>query len=234
VEEGGARREAGEAVTDVFVKVWPQNRIRLLMAFLAIERIAQLPGARVRLLLPSLGLGHTRMFGSGSERMMKLAHDRLAVAPENFHTESKSLAARAAESDVFVVIDDDHLPIGDGWLARGVAQMEKRKDYVLLASLSVNNENPPDLILATQRTMGYTPDFDEELLQTWGLGTPYFARRGELPHELFAIPRTTAHTYDPQMSERALAYGKLGFMLKVRHNHLGYGHSTVSAQHWEA
>jgi hypothetical protein len=220
-------------MTDVFVKVWPQNRVRLLMSFLVIERLATIRGARIRLVMPSIRLAYTRLFGTGSERMLKLAHDRIAVLPENFHTESKAVAARLARTPEYVVIDDDHLPIGDGWLERGVEAIRSRADYALLSSWSVNDENPRATILGVQRDLGEKPDDDEELFQTWGLGTPYFARAGHLPPELFAIPKVTAHTYDPAMSERARKYGKLGFLSRVRHNHIGHGHSTVSEQHWE-
>jgi hypothetical protein len=210
---------------DVFVKIHTKHRLRELMSQLVLERLLMFGGAECDVILLVFGAGprfvvHGRAFGANEHFLDE----------STYHIQSKWFAARNAKSDVYVVIDDDHLPLRWDWLQQGASVLESHPEFALVASWSVNGEVFPEHVMRA------VPDAyqDDEVFETCGLGTPYFARRGQIPPEAFLIPGTTAHTYDPAMSDMARAYGKLGFLKNVRHNHLGIGFSTVSAPHWEA
>lgn len=210
-------------MTDVFVKLWPQHELRWLMAQLVLERLNLLAGARVFLIVPWSMRREPRVEALCSHWA------RLLVAPDEiFHSTSKVVAARAAASPEYVVMDDDHLPIGADWLSRGVTALRTHETFAMLASWSVNGEVDP-LTVGPQGAV-----WSDELFESFGLGTPYFVNRLRVPPETFEIPETEAHTYDGPMSERVRRYGRLGFLRNVRHNHLGIGFSTAAPGHWRA
>jgi len=213
------------APIDVFVKVWPQHPLRERMAGLVLERLRMLEGIRLFALMHETG---------GPDALANLGFTGatcIAIGRQRYHEWTKFGAAQIAQSDVYVVMDDDHLPIARDWAVRGARVLLEHPRYALLASWSVNGEVVPELV---QGSLPGRPEDDDEVFESIGLGTPYFARSGQIQPESFLIPDTTAHTYDPRMSAMARDHGRLGFLKGVRHNHLGIGFSTVSEAHWEA
>jgi hypothetical protein len=211
---------------DVFVKLYPKHRLRAKMAELVLERLALL-GSAVRIVPLTFG---PRAAYAPWVTVSQLMDGQAFADESTYHAGSKVWAAEHAQSDVYAVIDDDHLPLRWDWPQEGANVLRAHPGFALLASWSVNGEVVPELAMRSVPN-AYQ---DDEVFEACGLGTPYFARRGQIPPEAFLIPGTTAHTYDPAMSDMARAYGKLGFLKNVRHNHLGIGFSTVSAPHWEA
>lgn len=200
---------------DAFVKVWAESPMRSCLAGAVIDRLL-------------------RYEREGQARVFVLAADHhglfpaiyigapvyISLLPDRFWITSKEYADRRAESPIYVVIDDDHLPIGKDWLEKGVAALAARPDFAMLSSWSVNGEVP----------LNNASSYDEDVFEHFAIGTPYFCRRGSLGQ----LPDGPLESYDQVLSEHVKKIGRIGFLRSVRHNHLGYGYSQVIPEHWGA
>jgi len=234
-------------VIDVFVKVWCGSMLRLNLARAVVARVLMFEDARPVFLYANID-DHRAMV----DAMWPLAKERVwawqMVGPERFWVTSKQYAEDNAESPIYVVIDDDHLPIGKDWLAAGVAALERHPEYAMLASWSINGEVPGpratfEVISGAKTPEAAGPGYftrdpdrpplhaDEEVFEaSSSIGTPYFVRKGTLGQ----LPDGPLESYDQVLSEHARVKGKLGFLRNVRHNHLGCGYSQVAPGHWGA
>jgi len=197
-------------VIDVFVRYWPQSRLRKHLAQAVLERLSMQDDARVRLLVPG---------ACGYEYNLPPfdTFDRISAA--RFAAESRERADVTARSPIYVVIDDDHLPIGKGWIRAGVRALEQRPDFAMLSAWSVNGE--------VRDHGGVDPD----VFEAHSCGTPCFVRKGTFAK----LPEGPAPEYDLILSEHLKAnVGKIGFLRNVRFNHLGFELSQVVPGHWSA
>lgn len=214
---------------DVFVKVWCDTPLRLGLAMAVVERLKMFPNARLHVLCAK----DTLHFAEWTEDKNFLWCDK-----DKFWITTKAYAEQAAKSDVYVVIDDDHLPIGKDWLSDGAATLGWNPDYGMLCSWSVNGEVPPG------------PGIDD-VWESDSIGCPYFIRKGllgdSLPnaplpnydttltnylrHTICRIHKT--HEGAPELVVPCEGW-KTGFLRNVRHNHLGMSYSQVIPGHWSA
>jgi len=210
-------------MTDVFVKVWASSRMRLAMAWAVVERLAMIPSANVRIIYayPSHRLGLS--IGDLGSETWAIARSAVVLRGENFWVTSKQYAEDQAESPIYVVIDDDHLPIGRTWLEDGVSALEAHPEFSMLSSWSINGEVPAN----------NTGTHDPDVFEVVNLGTPYFVRKGAL-RTLPAGDDGGAATYDGILSDHVRKQGRIGFLRRCRHNHLGCGYSQVVSGHWSA
>lgn len=202
---------------DLFVKVWADTNIRLGMAMAVVARCL-LFDARVHVIMAQDSL-HL------AEWPEKCAS--FSVLPrEQFWISSKAFAEEHAKSDPYVLLDDDHLPIGTDWLTKGVAAIKAHEDYAWLSSWSINGEVPEKRPPRPQGSDNWT----------WGeecTGTPYFCRKGSIDPK--KMPLGPLMSYDTVLSSHVRRQGKgIGFLREVRHNHLGYGFSQVIPGWWKA
>lgn len=135
---------------------------------------------------------------------------------DDFWRSSRILADDIARSDEYVLLDDDHLPIGSSWAFDGVAALRANPDFVSLSSWSINEE---------VRATGEGPIFEAA-----STGTPCFVRKGTF----VGLPSGAAPDYDITLSRWLLERGRIGFLRDVRHNHLGCEFSQVIPEHWRA
>lgn len=193
-------------MVDIFVRIWAGNRLRLGLAIAVVERLRSEPGTRLTLLI-----------AEPSQRAQDWGRHEAVVQvdPSDFHRRSKAAAEELAQDEVYVVIDDDHLPCVQDWLGAGLEAVRERSAYGYVASWSVNDE---------------LPSVGEDPLVFPGLaGTPYFIRKGILG----TLPDGPLESYDTTFAEHVRARGwQTGFARRARHNHLGMGFSQVIPGHW--
>lgn len=187
-------------MTDVFVKVWTESLLRYGLALAVVDRLRQDPAVSL-----------TVIAARGS-RAVPAHPNTVWLDRELFWIRAKEAAETLAESDPYVVIDDDHLPIGKTWLEDGVATLARHPEYGMLVSWSVNGEVP-------EGTGG-----DDEVFPCADLGTPYFVRKGIIGE----FPDGPLGEYDGILTRHLNARGwKTGFMRKVRHLHVGQHYSQM-------
>lgn len=209
-------------MTDIFVRTRTRNSIRLALAKACLARLARLRNARVQIIaahgfvLPEIVTPAIVHWANGDE----------------FHIDSRLIAQTNATGDVYVVIDDDCMPIGQGWLEQGLAVMSMHPQFAALASLSINGE-----ILPEQCAVPPDGTYDAgEIFEVPSLGTPTFIRRRRGTGEEIDLDIRAGDLgqYDGTLSEAYKAHGRIGMLRWVRHNHLGYGLSEVVPEWWLA
>ena len=198
---------------DVFVRVWPQSKVRAHLASAVLERLAMM-GDEVRV----VGIYCFAM--AANEYAIHLGPGNLVgLHADDFARRSRQVADEMARSPIYVVIDDDHLPIGKDWIHAGVEALERRPEYAMLSAWSINGEV-------------HAPAGEDDVFDTVSSGTPCFVRKGTFAGPL---PDGAAAQYDSILSTHLLATrGRLGFLRFVRYNHLGIGLSQVVEGHWQA
>lgn len=202
--------------TDVFVRVHSATPFRHYLACAVIERIRMFDDARLQVIVS----GETFM-ECGAWPIAARISSVLAFARS-----SREIADRLAMSPVYVLVDDDHLPIGKDWVAAGVTALEARPGFAMLSSWSVNAEVDP-----TKWTFDRTGcRDDDEVFEAPSAGTPCWVRKGTFVD----LPEAPAPAYDSVLSEHLKRKGRIGFLRGVRHNHLGYEYSQVVDGHWAA
>jgi hypothetical protein len=195
--------------TDVFVRVWASSKLRLGLAVAVVERLRAERGAHLHLIVAEPS--HRWVDWGKHENVHQL--DDI-----NFHWRSKKLAGELARSDPYVVLDDDHMPIGADWLQQGIETLRKCPEYGYVSSWSVNGE--------VRAPAGH----DDPIAFPGLAGTPYFIRRAI---DTRFLPGGDLGSYDTVFAEYVRALGwETGFARRVRHNHLGMGLSQVVPGHW--
>jgi hypothetical protein len=187
---------------DVFVKVYAPNVLRLGMAITAIERWRM-----------EEEKGHCRLLLLGARGSLSLPYknhsfDKLFDL-DTFHVESKRYAEQHAESEVYVVADDDQLIVTRDFLQVGLEFFARWPDVGMMAGLMITGEVRDRGIAA----------WDSD-----SIGCPYFVRKGILTD----IPDGDLSNFDTRLTEYVRSKGyKTGFLGTARYNHLGYGYSEV-------
>ena len=91
---------------DVFVRYWPQNRVREFLAKAILERLA---------LIPNLHLW------------------KVNNVFDCYHIDSKRFAEENASSEVYCVMDDDQLPLSANFFEKGQEALLGHPEYGMLA-----------------------------------------------------------------------------------------------------
>lgn len=196
-------------MTDVFVRVWADSLLRLGMAVAVVERLLMRRDLHVVLLIAENSIEHPSFKATPS----------FSVPRTNFHVESKRFAEQFAQTDPYIVIDDDQLMLGSTFLQLWL-KTQQEFDVGLLSSWSVNGEvpAPPE---------GFVP------YGWWpceSVGTPYLVRKGLLVD----LPDGPLSQYDGILTRHLNDHGHTtGFARHVRHNHLGMGFSQVIPGWWQ-
>jgi len=195
---------------DVFLRLWPETYLRAHLAGAVIERLNSEGNVRLTII-------------RAEDSLIPPAHfvDGVTLPRDRFHIDSKAIAADHAESDPFVIIDDDHLPLYQDWLEIGLRAMHDNPEYGLISSWSVNGEVRQGEVDLGRRS----PVWEE----TESLGCPMFVRRGVLAD----LPEGEVTRYDTILTQHVRSRGwKVGFCSRLRHNHIGMGYSQVIGAHW--
>jgi len=194
-------------VTDIFLRWWPESDLRRLLGEAVIARLALQTDGRVHVLA-----------ARESRPPRRKTATKAFLERDNFQARSRIVADSMARSQVYVLIDDDHLPIGKDWIQRGVSTLLQNPDYAMLSAWSINGEVRD-------------PGGEGDIFETQSAGTPCFVRKGTFEQ----VPYGPADSYDSKLSDHLRGtIGRIGFLRNVRFNHLGCGYSQVVAGHWGA
>lgn len=131
-------------------------------------------------------------------------------------------AERLVRSDVYVVSDDDLIPVGDDWLQRALTIMRQKTDYGMLCLLDADQTDHVVARPGKEET--------EEIIETGSGGGIRLIRRGAIK----SFPGYRGYYgYDGAHGEAFYENGwKVGFMRKVRRRNLGNGLHVVRSVPW--
>lgn len=188
-------------LTDVFVRVYEDpyhpNNIRRGMAMAVLSRWALEPDIRVIVL---------------SNFHFSTAFDiRIVEGP--FHMGSKRAAERLAKSPIYVIADDDCLPVQRDFVASGLKAMSGKPDYGMMGAFNITDNNEYDF------NSGAEP------------GGIVFVRKGILTDFEDRGPDKVDGSIADEMKRKHFRYG---VSPNIRFNHLGSGYSLTSAGNWSA
>lgn len=172
---------------DVFLRWWPQTPMRRGLANAVYERLLHYPDIRVHLVTSAI--------------------------PEPYHIESKRSAEELAKSDIYCVIDDDHMPVNRDFFQKGIEALGNNPEYGMLTARLLIEHQPYSAA--------------GEVTEVHAIGCPYFVRKGTL-----SFPDGRKEQYDGVLSKVVTDKGlKTGIANKALCNHLGYGFSQIFPEH---
>lgn len=199
---------------DVFVRVFVSDDIRRAFFDACFARWEMQKDARVYLLIGE-------MIGPSPHYCGSVAVPDIEFSPDSFHIDSKRKAEELAQSEIYCVIDDDQLILGQDFIRKGVENLGNHPQYGMLSATSIS-----DGIFPEGRTR---PSCD--VVEMHAIGCPYFVRKGTLKE----FPKGPKEQYDGILSKVVTDQGlKTGLMPYVRYNHLGAGYSKACPEHWSA
>lgn len=204
------------AKVDVFVRSYcefgPGERLkaemRKGMRECVLARWRMFPESEVRLTV--LHSQSFREFGSCFDA------DYVSLYSHTMHMESKRAAERLAKSDIYVVADDDCLPIRKAFVTRGVQTMERYPQFGILAAANITDGEP------------FASD---EPVERHAVGGVAFVRRGILADFSECVPEQVDGTICDEFKRRGY---KCGVMPFVEFNHLGAYYSISTKGCWAA
>lgn len=137
---------------------------------------------------------------------------------EKMQRSRRIFADQMAESEIYVLTDDDCMPLGVDFIARGLAVMQAHPEFGILAAMNVLNKNDAE---------PYTGKFiDDDVWECHAVGGIRFCRKGIIKEWPESVD---PGSYDMQHHEALVKAGyKAGYMRRVQFNHLGIGLSS----HW--
>ena len=148
--------------------------------------------------------------------------ESVLLSEEKFHMNSKREAERRAHMPIYVIADDDCLPLGSNFIHRGATILNEQEDYGLVSATSICDGPYPE------GRGGQTADIEE----MHSVGGICFVRKGLLSqfHDL------GADRVDESICSEVKRLGyKTGVLTRVRMNHIGSGFSlTGGPGNWMA
>lgn len=127
-------------------------------------------------------------------------------------------ADKLAPTDIYVLTDDDMLPIGEDFIARGVALMQKYPGFGMLSAL------PTNAMIQFWNPENHKPLVNDEVMEHYSVGGLRFCRRGIV--KKWPVQNGKGYDADHCAAIRDAGYS-VGYMRDVRANHLGEGFSTI-------
>jgi len=203
---------------DVFVRSCPLNDLRLYLAMATIVRWPEIKGIRpadnYHLILADCKMrGVVQDFWSS-----RFPSARCYVLPmARFWTTSKRLAEDEASGPLYVLADDDHLPVEPAstwpnWLAVGTGLWGQYQGFGLVSAMPTTQENPGPVEFEDVGGYGL------RIVRVGCVGAPYFARKGAL----MDLPDSPIERQDAVMCDHLGSRGYLvGQCAGVRYNHTG-------------
>lgn len=157
-----------------------------------------------------------------ADAIIQPMHSCVMMPEKNFHIESKREAERRATTPIYVIADDDALPLGKNFIEQGVKTLARFADYGLVGATSISDGQYP-----AGKTFRYGEPQISDVEKTESAGGIVFVRRGVInPDEL---PNCDADQVDETVCTHVRKRGfKVGLLPHVRFNHLGSGFSVTS------
>jgi len=118
--------------TDVFIRVFSSSELRLGFAIATVARWRMQKDCKVTMLecMDAEFWGETPWH----------SEVRLTNSPIPFATQSLQYAEEHANSDIYVICNDDNLPYGQDFVSKGLSIMDQYPDYGVISGVVVNGE----------------------------------------------------------------------------------------------
>lgn len=146
--------------------------------------------------------------------------DYISLYGPTMHMDAKKAAERLAHSEVYVVADDDCLPIGRQFVSEGIAAMLNWEKYGILTATSIDDA------ALIERGLYVPPP-----LERHAVGGVAFIRKGILADFDKCAPDQVDGTICDEFKRRGW---KSGVMPWVKFNHLGAHYSISTKGVWAA
>lgn len=204
---------------DCFIRIGPKDRIRLGMALACVDRWRSDPLICLRV----IALGGTKLAEPFTYRdYLNLTWEKCFPA-ENFHFDSRQYADERAETEPYLFVDDDQMPLGADWVEQAVKLWQaynKRRDFVMMVARPMLTCEDPVRHHERLRT---SKEEVEEMPYWWG--SPYLSYKGAVP---YGEMKGRADQQDPMVADWArVNQKKQGLMMNLYYNHLGLSFSQV-------
>ena len=204
---------------DLFIRIGPKDRIRLGIAMACVARWKSDPLVRLR----PIALGGTRLAEPFTYRdYLELSWEKCFPA-ENFHFDSRQYADENAETEPYLMVDDDEMPLGKNWVEYAVKLWRlynSDRKYVMMVGRSALRAE--DVTQHHDRLK--TSRMEVEEMPYWW-GCPYMSYRGAVPYEEM---KGRADQQDPVVETWAKENGKKqALCMNLYYNHFGLNFSQV-------
>lgn len=202
---------------DVFISTCATDPIRRRLFQATIERWKCDPLANMKFILTKETVVLNPLMFSKLKSQTEFILDKSVMQRER-----RILADREAKSDIYIVTDDDCIPLGLDFIERGVRVMEAHPQHGVLAALNIRSDT-----LFKNGIAPYCGEFiDDDVWDCHAVGGIRFCRKGAIKEWPASV---SEGSYDMQHHEGLVNAGfRAGYMRNVLFNHLGEGLST----HW--
>lgn len=145
----------------------------------------------------------------------------LACTDTEFQVERRREAENMAMTDIYVLADDDCMPIGLNFFEKGVKVMEGHPEFAILSAW------PSNAVIHPWTPEEGTAFEDEDVMEHVSVGGIRFCRKGAMKK----WPKAHGAFYDREQADYLRGEGwSVGLMRQVRMNHFGESYSTVWSQ----
>jgi len=204
---------------DLFIRIAPKDRIRLGIAMACLARWKSDPLVRMRVLVPSeIKLAEPWTFRDYLDLSWEAC-----IPFENFHFGTRQYADEHTETEPYLMVDDDEMPLGANWVEHAVNLWQlynANRKYVMMVGRSALRAEDVTQHHERLRTSGLEV---EEMPYWWGC--PYMSYRGAVPYGEFKGP---ADKQDPIVSDWAIKNNKKqALCMGLYYNHFGLSFSQV-------
>jgi hypothetical protein len=204
---------------DVFIRIAPCDAIRFGIAYACMFRWVSDPLVRLRVILPT-GLN---MWGDKEIWDRLMPRHEVLLPGENFHFTSRQYADEHADTEPYLMVDDDEMPLGEDWVERAVKLWRlynSDRKYVMMVGRPMLTVE--DAARHHERLRNSKQEV-EEMSYWWGC--PYMSYRGAMP---YAKMNGRADQQDPTVEAWAKANGKKqALCMGLYYNHFGLSFSQV-------
>lgn len=204
---------------DLFIRIGPKDRIRLGIAMACVARWKSDPLVRLR----PIALGGTKLAEPFTYRdYLELSWEKCFPA-ENFHFASRQYADENAETEPYLMVDDDEMPLGANWVEHAVNLWHLYnvdRKYVMMVGRPMLTVE--DSVRHHERLRNSKLEV-EEMPYWWGC--PYMSYRGAVPYGEFKGP---ADKQDPIVADWANKNNKKqALCMNLYYSHFGLSFSQV-------
>jgi len=199
-------------VIDLFFRTMPKDEIREAIATACLTRWRNDP------------LVNVRVIGSGKGPLEDwFQPEEIHLPEDNFHFSSRQYADEHAEGDVYLMVDDDEMPLGKNWTEYAIKLWRlynSDRKYVMMVGRSALRAE--DVTQHHERLK--TSRIEVEEMPYWW-GCPYMSYRGAVP---YGEMKGRADQQDPVVEAWARENGKKqALCMNLYYNHFGLSFSQV-------
>ena len=199
---------------DLFISTCAEEPVRAGMARATIARWLREPDVRVHLLV----FGDPRDAIRGYEHLVIYRGELKTPGPyDASERERRYLAEEMAKSPIYILADDDILPLEKECATWGSQSLEKHPQFGKVCLFTI-----PDNPVKTEGGFG-----DRHLFEVHGCGGVRFIRKGIVQRWAPIATAGSMEGYDaPHCREFHRCGFKVGYFTYLRGLHMGYGHTT--------